>query len=33
MLRALEVAKDCWDELGWDLAGAPAKIREHIRGF
>ena len=31
MLRALEVAKDVWDELGRDLAGAPAKIGEHVR--
>ena len=31
MLRALEVAKDVWDELGQDLARAPAKIGEHVR--
>ena len=29
MLRALEVSKDGWDKLGWDLARAPAKIGEH----
>ena len=33
MLRALEVAKDGWDELGRDLAGALAKIGEHIMVF
>ena len=33
MLRDLEVAKDGWDELGRDLAGALAKIGEHIRVF
>ena len=31
MLKALEVAKDGWDELGRDLVGAPTKIGEHIR--
>ena len=30
VLRAFEVSKDGWDELGWDLAGAPIKIGEHI---
>ena len=29
MLRALEVSKDGWDELGRDLAKAPTKIGEH----
>ena len=27
MIRALEVAKDGWDELERDLAGAPVKNR------
>ena len=31
MLRALEVAKDGWDEFGGDLARAPAKLGEHIK--
>ena len=31
MRRGLEVAKDASYELGQDLAGEPAKIREHIR--
>ena len=33
MPRALEGSKDGWDELGQDLAGAPTKIRQHIRVF
>ena len=32
MPRALEVAKDGWDELGLDLAGAPTKS-ESTLGF
>ena len=27
--RALDVSKDGWDELGWDLVGAHAKFGEH----
>ena len=33
MPRALEVARDGWDKLGLDLAGAPTKIRERLRVF
>ena len=29
VLRALEVSKDGWDELGWDLAEARLKNGEH----
>ena len=29
VLKDLEVSKDGWDELGWDLAGARAKNGEH----
>ena len=29
VLRALEVSKDGWEKLGWDLAGALVKIEEH----
>ena len=33
MHRALGAARDGWDELGLDLAGRLAKIREHNRVF
>ena len=32
MLRALGDAKISWDEAGWGLAGAPAKIGENKLG-
>ena len=33
MPRALEVARDGYDEMELDLAGRPADIGEHIRVF
>ena len=29
VLRAMEVSKDGWNKLGWDMTGAPPKIAEH----